>query len=207
MGALPDDVLIIENFLDTPSLNRLVYYVEGEIGIVNKVDLSKSDGALVRKRVDAFYSERIHLLGIDALAKEICWKIFGEVIPGYYGADIEWYEYPHVIRYRIGGTYKPHADADHWHPEKQQWVRGVDRDYSAILYLNDEFEGGGLFFPEYDVRIIPKPGQLVCFPSDGKFVHTAEPVIKGNRYAFVTWAAAHGTVRVQDDINIERVHL
>ncbi len=35
------------------------------------------------------------------------------------------------------------------------------RDYSALAYLNADFTGGELVFPDVDVVIIPKPGLLV----------------------------------------------
>ena len=40
------------------------------------------------------------------------------------------------------------------------------RDYSALAYLNADFTGGELVFPDVDVVIIPKPGLLVGFPSN-----------------------------------------
>jgi hypothetical protein len=38
--------------------------------------------------------------------------------------------------------------------------------FFAPVYLNADFTGGELVFPDVDVVIIPKPGLLVGFPSN-----------------------------------------
>jgi len=195
---VPDAIVIIEEFVDADTMSAIVDYADGQIGLINKVGVVEPDGRLGATRNDGFSSDRIYATGIHDLATEICNKIFGEVIPDNYGHEVEWYEYPHIIRYRIGGNYGAHADSENWDDEKSAWVRGVNRDYSAILYINDQFEGGPLYFPQHDFRVFPKPGLLVCFPSDGRYVHQAEPVTRGIRYAFVTWAAAQGTPRASN---------
>lgn len=34
----------------------------------------------------------------------------------------------------------------------------------GLVYLNDEYLGGEIFFPEYNISIKPNPGDLVIFP-------------------------------------------
>ena len=43
--------------------------------------------------------------------------------------------------------------------------------FSAILFLNDNFEGGDLVFPNQDVVISAKKNKLVIFPSSNEYVH------------------------------------
>lgn len=192
----PEDILVLRNFLSHDEMERFKYFSDGQIGIVNKEEITDSGGGLVKRINDGLKSERIYVREIHHLATNVCNRIFGEIIPENYAAIIEWYEYPHIIRYRKGGKYIPHADADAWRDEQSGWIRTVERDFSAVLYFNDDFEGGGLYFQNQEFRVNPEPGMLVCFPSDNKFVHTAEPVISGVRYAFVTWAAAVGSERL-----------
>lgn len=47
--------------------------------------------------------------------------------------------------------------------------------FSAVLYLNDNFEGGGLGFPNQDVFIMPKAGSVIVFPSVQPYVHDPKP--------------------------------
>jgi predicted 2-oxoglutarate/Fe(II)-dependent dioxygenase YbiX len=119
-----------------------------------------------------------------------------DVIAPYYGRELEWMSYPGVLKYRAGGEYKAHADSEHWDVASKRWVRAMDRDYSMLLYVNGDFEGGSLYFKNFDVRLNPAPGMLVVFPSDHRYLHAAEPITRGERYAIVCWTSALGTPRI-----------
>ncbi|MDQ9038307.1 2OG-Fe(II) oxygenase [Acinetobacter seifertii] len=54
---------------------------------------------------------------------------------------------------------------------------------SAILYLNDNYEGGTLNFPRSSYSHHPNVGELLLFPSE--YLHGVFPVILGIRYCFV----------------------
>lgn len=82
-----------------------------------------------------------------------------------------------MLRYRAGQEYKAHADGG----------TDIGRAISAILYLNDDYEGGEIEFPNFGVKIKPEPGMLVLFPSTYPYAHIAHPVSDGTKYAIVTW--------------------
>ena len=64
---------------------------------------------------------------------------------------------------------------------------GESIEYSAVIYLNDNYEGGEIYFPAYDVCIKPQAGDLVCFPDNEKFVHGVKPILSGTRYTSPRW--------------------
>lgn len=65
--------------------------------------------------------------------------------------------------------------------------------YATILYLNDDYVGGELFFVNKDLRLRPKPGTLVIFPGTDEFNHGVTHVEKGPiRYVIV------GFIKVKD---------
>lgn len=82
-----------------------------------------------------------------------------------------------LLKYSGGQEYKEHSDGS----------SASGRCVSAILYLNEDFEGGELEFPRFNVKIKPKPGMLVLFPSNYAYSHIAHPVTSGTKYAIVTW--------------------
>ncbi len=63
----------------------------------------------------------------------------------------------------------------------------VESFFVACLLSGDNFTGGELVFPDRDVVIIPKPGLLVAFPSNHKFVHAVRKVLSGKRYSVLVW--------------------
>ncbi|XP_073441594.1 prolyl 3-hydroxylase 1 [Dendrobates tinctorius] len=66
------------------------------------------------------------------------------------------------------------------------------RDYSAILYLNGDFEGGQFYFTELDAKTItaeikPQCGRMVGFSSGAENPHGVKAVTKGQRCAVALW--------------------
>jgi len=83
-----------------------------------------------------------------------------------------------ILRYRGGQEYKGHSD----------YAPHIPRYLSALILLNpSDYEGGGTYFEHFDVNIKPDKPSLVLFPSNYAYTHRAMPVIKGSKYAIVTW--------------------
>ena len=57
---------------------------------------------------------------------------------------------------------------------------------SSVGYINDNYEGGELFFDKLNLKIKPKAGDLYLFPSSYIYSHAAMPVTKGVKYSIVT---------------------
>jgi hypothetical protein len=57
---------------------------------------------------------------------------------------------------------------------------------SSVMYLNDEYDGGELWFPYLDLEFKPEYGDIVLFPSTYIFAHAAKPVTSGVKYSAVT---------------------
>jgi len=57
---------------------------------------------------------------------------------------------------------------------------------TALGVLNDDYEGGEFIMWEDDLKL--KAGDIVIFPSIFLYPHKVNPVTKGERYSFVSWA-------------------
>lgn len=84
-----------------------------------------------------------------------------------------------ALRYTEGGHYKFHVDDG----------PGMHRKYSAILMLNNDYEGGELCFKldNKEETIKNVPGSLVIWPSNFMYPHMVKPITKGIRYSVVSW--------------------
>lgn len=100
-------------------------------------------------------------------------------IKSLYSLDNIYYDTIHIVRWFDGMEQPPHADAEHmdgsYHP--LSW-----RDFGAIIYLNDDYEGGHTYYPNYNLEIIPEPGKLAIHPSDLNHLHGVSKVSGGIRY-------------------------
>lgn len=79
-----------------------------------------------------------------------------------------------ISKYQKGSEMGPHVD---WHGDPM-----VEPIMSAVLYLNDDYEGGELDFPDLGVTIKPKAGSIVIFPSVAPFYHQSLVVKSGFKY-------------------------
>ncbi len=53
---------------------------------------------------------------------------------------------------------------------------------SGVLYLNDNYSGGELEFPNQEFSIKPEAGSMIVFPSIGEYIHDPKPAYGGERY-------------------------
>ncbi|XP_058044913.1 prolyl 3-hydroxylase 2 isoform X1 [Ahaetulla prasina] len=80
------------------------------------------------------------------------------------------------------------------------------RDYSALLYMNSDFEGGEFIFTEMDAKTVtasiqPKCGRMVSFSSGGENPHGVKAVTRGQRCAVALWFTLNPLYR-----ELERIH-
>ena len=59
---------------------------------------------------------------------------------------------------------------------------------SILTYLNNDYEGGYLYFPDFDYYLKPDPGDVVMFPGSLHYVHGVSKITSGVRYAISQWA-------------------
>lgn len=90
---------------------------------------------------------------------------------------------PAIVRWPTGTLQNPHADKelhegpDAGTPNDFPWY-----DLGTVFYLNDEYEGGELYFPLQGIEFKPKRGAVYFFPGDKNFIHGVRPVRSGCRY-------------------------
>jgi len=112
------------------------------------------------------------------------------------GHSLAWFETPRILRYQPGGFYLRHADNCLVDRPSNTWYRVRDRDLSLLIYLNEDFTGGGLSFINFNFHFRPRAGDLLVFPSDNRYEHQAEVVQSGVRYVVASWAAFADSRRV-----------
>ncbi len=197
------DLLVVPNYLSEEGCKELIAYADRVGGRPAPVGDVRENGKAGNRQDAAFTADRIDIRADARIVERsaaMCRDIYTRGVGPYYGVTIEWFEMPHILRYPPGGNYIVHSDCENWDPERNCWVKGVDRDYSSILYLNSDFTGGALAFPNLNLQLHPRAGMLVTFPSDHRFIHAAKETLSGLRYAFVTWAARAGSGRVMKSV-------
>jgi len=93
-----------------------------------------------------------------------------------YNLNMQYMEAINYVRYTPGQHFQVHADHGF----------SYTCTVSSVMYLNDDYEGGELWFPYLDLTFKPEAGDIVLFPSTYIFAHAAKPVTSGTKYSAVT---------------------
>ena len=196
----PYGVHIFENFLTTDMVCELTDYADqcdGERLMMIDNERSTPEN-IVRIADERRIAERVtlgdHWHPMNAMVRET----FIDLAKQCFGVTLDWYETPDLMRYRAGGHYVRHADNANMDMASQLWSKVIDRDLSLLLYLNDDFDGGELHFCKFNFRLRPRAGTVVIFPSDHRYMHQAETVTRGVRYAIVSWASVNGIPKIAE---------
>lgn len=90
---------------------------------------------------------------------------------------------PAMVRWLPGQFQMPHADkelhigSDAGKPNDFPWY-----DLAGLFYLNDDYEGGELYFPNQGIQFKPKAGAAYFFPGDMNYIHGVTKITSGIRY-------------------------
>lgn len=93
-----------------------------------------------------------------------------------YNFKMDYMEAINFVRYKPGQHFAVHADHGF----------SYTCTVSSIVYLNDDYEGGELWFPYLNISFKPQAGDVVLFPSTYIYAHAALKVTSGTKYSAVT---------------------
>lgn len=94
-----------------------------------------------------------------------------------FGIFSTWHDSYQILKYGVGQKFVNHIDD---HPDYHRRI-------STIYYINDNYSGGELNFPRFNITLKPKANQMILFPSTYVYNHSVSPVVEGKRYSVVSW--------------------
>jgi hypothetical protein len=90
---------------------------------------------------------------------------------------------PAMVRWLPGQLQMPHADKElHEGPDAGKPNDFPHYDIAGLFYINDDYEGGELYFPKQGIRFKPKRGAAYFFPGDMNYIHGVSEIVSGIRY-------------------------
>jgi hypothetical protein len=90
--------------------------------------------------------------------------------------ELKYWEAFNFIKYGPGQHFQEHHDHGF----------SYNCTVSLVGYINDDYEGGELFFRLQNLKVKPEAGDLFIFPSNFMYPHQAMPVQSGTKYSIVT---------------------
>lgn len=143
----------------------------------NSFDSEETINKNIRSNLTLYINQ--YSFEVDPIYYEMCktvWRYCNEYSKKY---KVPFYstEEAQILKYSDGEYYDPHCD----------YGPGLPRVFSALLYLNDVDEGGETEFINFNLRVKPKAGRLVIFPSNYAYAHAARPPKNSIKYVSVFW--------------------
>jgi len=161
-----------------------------------KVKRSTDQGEFDEFGVQAQVTSK-HRTSSNAWCDNGCWdnptmKNFTERIAKMVRVPPEYFESFQVLKYEIGQEYKVHHDSS----DDEAYDASGPRILTFFIYLSDVEEGGETQFDKLNIKVKPKRGSAILWPStlndspwlvDKRTTHAALPVKKGIKLATNLW--------------------
>jgi prolyl 4-hydroxylase len=105
-------------------------------------------------------------------------------------------EFLQILRYRPGEEFRPHVDYfnESGAGAYQSLADGGQRAQTVLIYLNDDYSGGSTCFPELQLNIKGRRGDILHFHNLGAdglghkgSLHAGMPVIAGEKWLISQW--------------------
>jgi hypothetical protein len=104
---------------------------------------------------------------------EIDYKSFYSINPDL----LQWHDVYGIMKYGLNQFFNNHIDDC---PDYRRML-------SAVYYLNDNYLGGEIIFPRFNIKFKPKANQMILFPSNHVYNHSVSPIVEGEKYCVVSW--------------------
>lgn len=163
LGTSP--VYIIHNFLSDDLANKAVEIIQAQEAMTGReaIEISKIAGYKVCRITPDVY-DYLNKLSQDVIK---VWNLDVELTTKTASLGV----------WNKGSRCIGHAD------NVVPWSKMLT--HSSVVYLNDEYEGGKISFPEYGEEYRPKLGDLIIF--EAKILHEVTEITGGKRYTGALW--------------------
>ena len=178
------EILIHEDFTTKEDADYIISVVESQPLLKKKSDQSLSeegdysdfwDGKLV-------YIEQVPDLDQDVI-RNMAVKaklLYEDTYPELKGKIN--YSRIHAVHRFISGDFMP------VHSDRGPHENNNDILHGFVIYLNDDYTGGELYYPRKGISIKPSKYSLIIHPGSEEYEHGVQKVVDGSRYAFTFFA-------------------
>jgi hypothetical protein len=172
-GAKVAELLVLQDFLTAEECRDLMACYED-----NRPNLRQDTSDYWRDRVLYFNNMPERDRAKKLRMRELVYRQI-DLIKQHFGYSGPLYpETVNLVSWPPGLEMTPHVDQD---------LGFEQRMFAAVGYLNDDYEGGEIYFPEIGQSIKPKAGMMVAFHCGPRHRHGVRATQGSLRYTFPTW--------------------
>ena len=172
--------IVCEDFLTKEARNHLLNWIEN-----NSLLFNQHESSITYWNKKCIY---FHAIDNKDIRNILYQSVNGMLqfikvnVPSY---EFVYVEPPQLVRWREGDEMTPHADnieQDGITPNSSP-----HRTYGGVIYLNHDFKGGEIYYPNLNIQVSPKPGMVVIHPAGLRYTHGVKKINYGTRYTISTF--------------------
>lgn len=97
----------------------------------------------------------------------------------FYNVDINYFKNSelHLVKFVKGFWLVPHVDT----------LSSERNHIASVYYINDDYTGGEIVFPDHNLKIKPKANSLIIFPGNENYLHEVLEIVDKDRYSSAMW--------------------
>lgn len=169
-GSAAENIHVVDNFVSPDDLGKIMTYAES-------IRTWRSLDDVWDKRVHSFEMIQSNCEDVADFLKSLTDSV-KKAISRILSAELT-DVVPSIVRWRVGDHQAPHADKQEVDGSPNPYP---ENDIASLVYLNDDYEGGEIYFPNQGLSFKPSAGSLVFFPGDVNYLHGVTAVERGTRY-------------------------
>lgn len=183
-GASPDNILVIENFIDIDDLKTIQEFCPTISEWNNEKESVYAEDGTCLYNADYWNDRQCSTDILERINPQV-WYIIDKYIDKMQAVLEDRFNCilskrpPVIMKWRPGIEQHPHADKQLNDGQPNAFP---DYDLNSLFYYNDDFDGGELYYPDHGVTIKPKPGLAVAHPGDVNYLHGVSMITRGYRY-------------------------
>jgi hypothetical protein len=182
IGKSKDNIIHVNNFMSQDEINMTMEYINkyrddtefsgGKTITIKKINQENPE----LFKIITKYGHRVY----DLIKENYCKKY-----------DIKVKEFPwnpfHIVKWQPEMSSGLHSDCQY--PDGSPLIKSnyFKLNITALIYPNDDYVGGEIGWPDYDLEIKPKAGDMVLFPANNYYLHYVNNVVSGLRFTLPTW--------------------
>jgi hypothetical protein len=186
-GDSVDNIIAIEDFMTEDELSILTEFSKTNTTWDQTETHYNDEGVVIYD--SSYWDHRVATAPTLTLVNPEIPKIISEMqlrlkirVDEFFGVDAHATS-PAIVRWLPGQRQQPHADKELHEGEN----RGKPNDFpyydiAGLFYINDDYEGGELYFPNQGIQFKPKAGAAYFFPGDMHYIHGVTEIKSGIRF-------------------------
>ena len=186
-GDSPDNIVALENFMTEEELSKLNDFIRSNTNWDVTETHHNENGTVTydadywANRVATYPTIQKGSLEVPVIIEKMVRRLKIEV-DKFFSVDADPTS-PAMVRWLPGQLQMPHADKElHTGPDAGKPNDFPYYDLAGLFYINDDYEGGELYFPNQGIQFKPKAGAAYFFPGDKNYIHGVTEIKSGIRY-------------------------